>query len=123
MIKILLIVDDWEALDRYEAELGAGFEAIPVFFGKDAIPTAGEARADAALIDLVLEECDGPNLERSFRQIDAFAALPIALILSEHDSDEFERGPAFGDGTHTRTFRRPFDFAILRSFFDGVRFP
>ncbi len=107
--KLLLIVDDWEALDRYEAELGRGFEFVPVFFGQDGMSTALESRPDAALIDLVSGECDGVALEAEFRAHPVTRALPIALVLPEGCDD-----PA---NVSTRVYRRPFGYESLRDFF------
>lgn len=109
-MKILLIVDDWEALDRYEVELGPRFEAVPVFFGQDGISTARLERPECMLIDLTLEDMDGSDLEKEFRSDASFDGVRIALVaevssVSAHPS--------------TRVFARPFSYGEVSRFLEG----
>jgi len=55
--RILLVVDDWEALERYEDKLAprsASVEAWPL--GREGLKRAAEAEFDWILVDLILED-------------------------------------------------------------------
>ncbi len=106
--KLLLVADDWEALDRYEDAFEKSFAVIPVFFGSDALPTAQGENPDAVLIDLVLEEMSGEYLEDLFRKELRFSDLPIALVVPTGSTRQVQSG--------TRIFSRPFRYEVIRDF-------
>ena len=53
--KLLVVVDDQQALDRYENAFEKNFTVIPVFFGNDVLSVARDENPDAVLIDLLPE--------------------------------------------------------------------
>jgi CheY-like chemotaxis protein len=53
--KLLLIVDDWELLERYEEQLSHEFEVFCAPFGPEGIQIARETAPDAILLHLTFE--------------------------------------------------------------------
>ena len=50
MKRLLIVIDDWEALELYEERLGAYFSLSSTFFGSDGIRMARESRPDRILL-------------------------------------------------------------------------
>ena len=56
MKRILLVVDDWEALDRYESRLNSEFEVVTAPFGQTGLEELERTpRPDAVVVELGFE--------------------------------------------------------------------
>ena len=106
--KLLVVVDDQQALDRYENAFEKNFTVIPVFFGNDVLSVARDENPDAVLIDLLLERRDGEHVENLLRNEPRFEGLPIARV-----------APVGGTApaqSLTQIFSRPFRSEEIRDF-------
>jgi diguanylate cyclase (GGDEF)-like protein len=86
----VMIVDDSVALTAYHAAVleQAGISVKAVNNPSKAIEALMEFSPDLILIDLYMPECNGTDLSKVIRQIDAFVSIPIVFLSSENDLDK-----------------------------------
>lgn len=86
----VLIIDDSVALtDFYAAVLEqAGMEVRVVNDPLVVMPTLIEFSPDLILIDMYMPGCNGMELARVVRQMDAFVSIPIVFLSAEKDMDK-----------------------------------
>jgi len=101
--RLLLIVDDWEALDVYEHALASRFRLDPHPMPKEAILQAQDDPPDAILLDLTLEDWTTAEAIAALRRHPATAETPIAAIT----------GPEEDLPAVALRISRPYDLASL----------
>jgi diguanylate cyclase (GGDEF)-like protein len=86
----VMIVDDSVALTAYHAAVleQAGISVKTVNDPTTVIDSLMEFSPDLILIDLYMPECNGTDLSKVIRQIDAFVSIPIVFLSSENDLDK-----------------------------------
>jgi len=86
----VMIVDDSAALTAYHAAVleQAGMVAKEVNDPFDVIDSLLEFTPDLILIDLYMPECNGTDLAKVIRQLDAFMSIPIVFLSAESDLDK-----------------------------------
>jgi diguanylate cyclase (GGDEF)-like protein len=86
----VMIVDDSAALTAYHAAIleQAGMTVKMVTNPFKAIESLQEFTPDLILIDLYMPECNGTDLARVIRQLDAFVSIPIVFLSAESDLDK-----------------------------------
>ena len=107
---LLLVVDDWEALERYEDRLSSMFlctEAWPL--GREGLKRALEIDCQMILIDLTLEDMTPLEAERWLR---ANPPRGSPWILYVGERSELEQ---IIQGDQIRKVLRPFDWETLKS--------
>ncbi len=86
----VMIVDDSVALTAYHAavleEAGMAVKAINNPF--KVIGALLEFAPDLILIDLYMPECNGTDLAKVIRQLDAFVSIPIVFLSAENNLDK-----------------------------------
>lgn len=84
---LVLIVDDQEANLRLlgRALTDDGWDAMPAISGARALQQLTGAEPDLMLIDWRMPVMDGLQLTRQIRKNEAWAELPILLMLAEHE--------------------------------------
>lgn len=83
----VLIVDDAVEITSYVATvLGqAGMEIMTINNPFEVMKPLFEFMPDLLLIDIYMPECDGMDLARVIRQMDAFVSTPIIFLSTEND--------------------------------------
>ncbi len=86
----VMIVDDSVALTAYHASVleQAGVSVKVVNNPFKAMEALQEFAPDLILIDLYMPECNGTDLARVIRQLDAFVSIPIVFLSAESDLDK-----------------------------------
>jgi diguanylate cyclase (GGDEF)-like protein len=86
----VMIVDDSVALTAYHTVVleQAGMVARAVNNPFNVIEALLEFTPDLILIDLYMPECNGTDLAKVIRQLDAFVSIPIVFLSSESDLDK-----------------------------------
>jgi len=77
---LLLIVDDWEALEVYETRLGPHFRILTAAFGSEGLRVAQEQRPELIFIDLTMEDMHASEACESLRSMPETRAIPLILI-------------------------------------------
>ena len=88
--KLLLIVDDWELLERYEERFSGAFEVLCAPFGTEGVRMAREERPDLILLRLVFENM---SIEEACRELRADPLTHSIPILAVSESGEGGSGP------------------------------
>jgi CheY-like chemotaxis protein len=105
---LLLIVDDWEALERYEERFASGFdelEACPM--PKEGLLRARDRSWSVILLDLTLEDVT-PREAMAFLKSDSrTSTVPLVVVGSSEELLDLELLPS------DRKVFRPFDWRIL----------
>lgn len=107
--KLLLVVDDWEALERYEDRLSPHFaetEAWPL--GSEGLRRATEEAFDLILIDLTLEDLT-PHEAQARLMSQPARGEPRVIYVGEQGELA-----AIEEGGRVSKVLRPFDWAELR---------
>jgi CheY-like chemotaxis protein len=81
MHQLLLIVDNWESLDYYEAKLKSRFRIECAAFGNEGIRLAHELLPDLILIDLTLEDMSPNEAINFLRSNPRTQSIPLLVIL------------------------------------------
>lgn len=105
---LLLIVDDWEALERYEDRLSAHFsevEACPM--AKEGLERARERHWDRILIDLVLEDVTPAEAVARLKKDPRSSRVPLVVVGAAEELADLHLD--FPD----RRVHRPFEWAAL----------
>jgi diguanylate cyclase (GGDEF)-like protein len=86
----VMIVDDSVALTAYHAAVleQAGMVVKAVNNPFNVVEALLEFTPDLILIDLYMPECNGTDLAKVIRQIDAFVSIPIVFLSAESDLDK-----------------------------------
>jgi diguanylate cyclase (GGDEF)-like protein len=86
----VMIVDDSIALTAYHTAVleQAGMVAKAVNNPYKVIESLLEFAPDLILIDLYMPECNGTDLAKVIRQLDAFVSIPIVFLSAENDLDK-----------------------------------
>jgi CheY-like chemotaxis protein len=115
MINLLIIVDDWEALEVYENILGAHFKIHSSPFGSEGIRLAQEWSSHEplgrVLIDLTFEDMHASEACEQLRKDPRTQKIPLTVILNEGEEllELPGRFPQAGD----QVYQRPFPFEQL----------
>jgi len=110
---LLLIVDDWEALEVYETRLSPHFRILTAAFGSEGLRVAQEQRPELIFIDLTMEDMHASEACERLRAMPETRAIPLILILNENEKAVEKAGvfPLPGD----RLVRRPYRLEELIS--------
>jgi len=94
----VLLVDDSEALTTYCAKVleQAGMVVRAVNNPLNAMESLLEFTPDLILIDIYMPECNGMELAKVIRQLDAFVSIPIVFLSAESDLDKQLLAMGFG---------------------------
>lgn len=86
----VMIVDDSVALTAYHTVVleQAGMVVKAVNDPFDVIESLQEFTPDLILIDLYMPECNGTDLAKVIRQLDAFVSIPIVFLSAESNLDK-----------------------------------
>jgi diguanylate cyclase (GGDEF)-like protein len=86
----VMIVDDSVALTAYHTAVleQAGMTVKAVNNPFNVIESLLEFAPDLILIDLYMPECNGTDLAKVIRQLDAFVSIPIVFLSAENDLDK-----------------------------------
>jgi len=86
----VMIVDDSVALAAYHAAVleQAGMVVKAINNPFNVIDSLLEFTPDLILIDLYMPECNGTDLAKVIRQLDAFVSIPIVFLSAESDLDK-----------------------------------
>jgi diguanylate cyclase (GGDEF)-like protein len=86
----VMIVDDSVALTAYHTAVleQTGMVAKAVNNPYKVIESLLEFAPDLILIDLYMPECNGTDLAKVIRQLDAFVSIPIVFLSAENDLDK-----------------------------------
>ncbi len=88
---LLLIVDDWEALERYEERLSPRFTMVEGWpMAKEGLHRAREGGWSAILLDLVFEDVTPAEAVTILKQDPLTSGVPLIVIGSR---EELERLP------------------------------
>ncbi len=111
MKRLLVVVDDWEALEVYETRLEPFFEVRGAPFGSEGLRLAQEERPDRILLDLTFEDMHAQEACEKLRAIPGMRTVPLTIILNEGE-EKFELAGAFPlPGDHV--LHRPYDLNEL----------
>ena len=110
-MRLLLVVDDWEALEVYETRLGVMFEVHCAAFGSEGVRMAKELRPDRVLIDLTLEDMTPSEACQQLRSSPETRSVPLTLVLNVDEPTPELEGlfPRSGD----RVVQRPYELQKL----------
>ena len=78
--KILIVDDDLEMLNLYQAVLKNVFETILATNGREAVDMAGTQLPDLILMDIMLPEMDGLEATRLIRENPKTRSIPILAV-------------------------------------------
>lgn len=111
LTELLLIVDDWEALEVYENRLSPHFHLRSASFGSDGVRMALEFQPDRIFLDLTFEDMSTSEACLALRASSATRSIPITLVLSRDEKTLDLAGvfPLPGD----RSVQRPYPFSEL----------
>jgi diguanylate cyclase (GGDEF)-like protein len=86
----VMIVDDSVALTAYHTAVleQAGMVVNAVNNPLNVIESLLDFAPDLILIDLYMPECNGTDLAKVIRQLDAFVSIPIVFLSAENDIDK-----------------------------------
>jgi hypothetical protein len=105
---LLMIVDDWEALERYEERLSPGFSAVEGWpMAKEGLARARECSWGAILLDLVFEDVTPAEAVAVLKQDPLTSGVPLIVVGSREELE--------GLSLHERDQRvfRPFEWPRL----------
>lgn len=109
MLKILFAEDDKDLNGLVSAYLkDTGFEVVSVFNGLDALKEFGENSFDLILSDIMMPLCDGYELARQVRVLNA--QIPILFMSARDDKPSKQLGYNVGIDDY---ITKPFDFDEL----------
>ncbi len=88
--KILIVDDDLDLLNLYQAVLSKDFETIPATNGKEAVDLAVAEVPDLILMDIMMPVMDGLDATRQIRQNPKTSSIPIIAVtaLSSRKDEE-----------------------------------
>lgn len=86
----VMIIDDSVDISTYYSEVleQAGMVSMVVHNPLNVIKTLLEFAPDLILIDLYMPKCNGMDLAKVIRQLDAFVSIPIVFLSAEIDLDK-----------------------------------
>jgi len=108
--KLLIVADDWEALEVYENRLSSDFNVITAAFGKEGVKAAKEKIPDVIFVDLVFEDMHASEFCTLLRAEEKTANIPILVVLNK-DEEKFKQ-PHFPKKQDS-VFVRPYLFEDL----------
>jgi DNA-binding response OmpR family regulator len=99
--KIVLIVDDWERLERIEDRLRVRFEVFGAPFGAMGVQVAVDETPDLILIDLEFEDMNEEEALALIRAQKSLQKVPVFVISNSQSLGVRNTSPA------TRILKRP----------------
>ncbi len=92
MRRILLIDDepDIRAVARVAIELVAGWEMVEADSGERGLEIAREAQPDAALIDYMMPQMDGPATVKALRADPECSTIPLIFLTAKDLGDSHD---------------------------------
>lgn len=86
--RIMIIDDDPYLSEMYSSILSeAGMETRTLNDPMQALPILSEFKPDLILMDMYMSGCNGMELARAIRQMEAYISIPIVFLSSETDID------------------------------------
>ncbi len=105
---LLIVADDWEALERYEEQLSKAFSHVEAWpLGAAGLRRATEQRFDCIVLDLVLEDLSMKEAAAQLQSAPPVGAPRVVYIGEPADLSGILDGPG------TVKLSRPFDWAEL----------
>lgn len=77
---ILLIVDDWEVLERIEDSLAPHFDLLSAPFGKEGLEVAQEKVPHHIVLDLTFENMTNDEALLALKSSAATASIPVTVL-------------------------------------------
>ena len=77
---LLLIVDDWELLERYEERFSKAFEVGCAPLGPEGVRMAQQRIPDLVLLDLTFENMTNEEARSALRSFPATRSIPIVAV-------------------------------------------
>jgi CheY-like chemotaxis protein len=109
---LLMIVDDWEALERYEERLSASFtEAEGWPMAKEGLERARERRWGMILLDLVFEDVTPGEAVAALKRDPQTSGVPLVVVGSRDELEPL----ALSD--RDQRIHRPFEWSDLEQLF------
>jgi len=78
--KILIVEDDLDMQDLYQAVLGKDYEAIPATNGKEAVDLAVAEVPDLILMDIMMPQMNGLQATQLIRMHPKTSSIPIIAV-------------------------------------------
>ncbi len=114
---LLVVVDDWEALEVYEAHLEPYFDLTLAPFGSEGLRIAKETRPRRVLLDLTFEDMTPGEAIEAFRSDRLTAEIPLTVVFSR-GAEPYAREAVYPrPGDHS--VRRPYELAELLGFLNS----
>jgi DNA-binding response OmpR family regulator len=113
MKKIVVIVDDWERLERIEDRLRIRFEVFGAPFGSMGVQLAVDENPDLIFIDLEFEDMNEEEALALIRAQKALQNTPV-LIVSHSETLSIQT-----TATVTQILKRPVSIDSIMRFFEN----
>jgi len=110
--KILIVEDDLDMLNLYQAVLTDVFETIPATNGKEAVDLAVAEVPDLILMDIMMPEMDGLQAAQLIRQNPKTRSIPIIAVTALSSRKDKEKCLQSGCDDY---IPKPFTFSLLFS--------
>ncbi len=105
--KILIVEDDLDMLNLYQAVLGDVFETIPATDGKEAVELAVKEVPDLILMDIMMPVMGGLEALALIKENSSAATIPVILLSALNDYEDIRRGYSMGANYYiTKPFTR-----------------
>ena len=114
MKKLLIVDDEREFVALIEDELKeAGFAVISALDGKRAIHLAKKENPDAILLDIMLPDVNGVNIEKALKEDPDTRDIPIVFISGLYTENDIKKKGHVLEGK--KFFAKPFKIEDLVS--------
>ena len=110
--KILIVDDDLDMLNLYQAVLREVFETIPATNGKEAVELAVAEVPDLILMDIMMPEMDGLQAAQLIRENPKTRSIPIIAVTALRSRKDKEKCLQSGCDDY---IPKPFTFSLLFS--------
>ncbi len=95
-MKILIVEDDLEMLNLYQAVLRDVFETIPATNGKEAVELAVTEVPDLILMDIMMPVMGGLEALALIKENPTATTIPVILLSALSDYEDIRRGYSMG---------------------------
>ena len=94
--KLLIVDDDLDMLNLYQAVLSEVFETIPATNGKEAVELAVAEVPDLILMDIIMPEMDGLEALKLIKENPTATTIPVILLSALGTHEDIRRGYSMG---------------------------